>query len=1043
MALEDSSSESADSDMPSFEDSSDEELQESRQALLRGLLQALLRGSATTLRGGGPPEKRQYPLSRYFAGDTSAAPVETDWSAKRAKRSAGRPASSGAVSAESPGPASSSAPETPSSLAASTPHAAALRRGGSTESVASSSSLAPLALFQDSSSPHATPVTAHAQGKQVELRSELVRLWRGLEAPDGEARLEDVETRVVAIRQELHKLHGALGGEAGVLGGRPQSLVPRGTNGGDTSNRALPGGERKRRDYKAWEALKMIAWMEDKMKSGLDPTQFWRQACMRYDAPRKTLQKVLEKKSFYQGEVQKRSLGAGGALRVRGSKVFLSRTKGQCTGEGCRAAGAGRKDYFKHIKAAIKVWAEEERAYGHRLSRTDFTDEFIERATQEAEALQVKIKAAEASDAEVTWKRMLEERLQRLKHQSKYLHTFGDRLIQACSFRLLRPQRLTQLGFAEERALAKMTWQMLDRAIWLAACSPGETLENFVANPSEFARGRQTLVLGFSDQVPWWVGFENQKQLYHAAETASRKEKGHDFRELQQRGALSQAHWSEAQDGMTQNRGCQVSGSEKLRITLELRQLIFDYFSGDSREPRGEIGPTAIIVSGAHGRLSNISPEGTFIEDEVFYFQDKRIERQAGKSARGLMKSWRVLREAEPHLFENVVVYQQPAAFLDNVIHKWMLEDLASRYPRTVWQRDALAAHMAPEAVEAMFVSWQVPSYIGGHMTPVLQITDTDFAAPFKASARRAKDDLRSLLKKRAREEGVKEAFVTGNREMLLILQRSLKEMREKNAAEKTVLKAARRNGLLAYRPQAKPGEDMMKLVKCDEQPWSADFPEGNHRMKGEWLASRYDWLDQDGIPLEPDFSEVKAAKNMVDLAEASYCRMLKDETDPLEMVLEGALEDADAAIEKQKHPAERRLQTRVDQLVSQKTSKQENTRVEKRLQKMTTSALRSKLKRSVAGDLEEGVTRRQLLQRLVPVASKGKSKKGSQGKPSLKNKPSAKRKAAKKNAQKNSKKTLDETKAHGKGKTLIWKHGIFVKHLFCQCKYIENLNFY
>ena len=68
---------------------------------------------------------------------------------------------------------------------------------------------------------------------------------------------------------------------------------------------------------------------------------------------------------------------------------------------------------------------------------------------------------------------------------------------------------------------------------------------------------------------------------------------------------------------MSQLRGNQESGAEKYRITVELAQVVRNYFDAEL-DPVGELAQTLVIVPGTHARLSNISDEGTFLKDEVF-----------------------------------------------------------------------------------------------------------------------------------------------------------------------------------------------------------------------------------------------------------------------------------------------------------------------------------------------------------------------------------------------------------------------------------------
>ena len=95
---------------------------------------------------------------------------------------------------------------------------------------------------------------------------------------------------------------------------------------------------------------------------------------------------------------------------------------------------------------------------------------------------------------------------------------------------------------------------------------------------------------------------------------------------------------SEAGGGKTQKRGHGVSEQEMYRVTFEVTQVVDNYFNS-SEEPKGRVLPSALVLSGSHARLSNLSDEGTFVKDEHFTFRGKEVLRRAGSSARGLLKA--------------------------------------------------------------------------------------------------------------------------------------------------------------------------------------------------------------------------------------------------------------------------------------------------------------------------------------------------------------------------------------------------------------------
>ena len=67
-------------------------------------------------------------------------------------------------------------------------------------------------------------------------------------------------------------------------------------------------------------------------------------------------------------------------------------------------------------------------------------------------------------------------------------------------------------------------------------------------------------------------------------------------------------------EGQNQTRGQETANAEKYRITVELRQVILNYWH-PGKDPAGIPGPTAIVVAGKHCRLSNIAKNGTWKEN--------------------------------------------------------------------------------------------------------------------------------------------------------------------------------------------------------------------------------------------------------------------------------------------------------------------------------------------------------------------------------------------------------------------------------------------
>ena len=216
----------------------------------------------------------------------------------------------------------------------------------------------------------------------------------------------------------------------------------------------------------------------------------------------------------------------------------------------------------------------------------------------------------------------------------------------------------------------------------------------------------------------------------------------------------------------------------------------------------------------------------------------QRIQRKAGTSSGKIMHSWVELRKIKPQLFEGLEIYQQPSAWVDEVIHSWSLEALAEKYPCSVWSRDSLSTHMTSHIQTCLYWCQALLHIIAGGMTPVLQLADTDFTFPFKAALRRAHERLLSVLKLRSKAAGTSEHLKYSAEDLLTVLQEGMKDVRDLNAQNNLTLAGLRRNGFLAYRPSLSRGV----LERSGAQAWAQRLCEGSHRYLPQWLSDLYSW---------------------------------------------------------------------------------------------------------------------------------------------------------------------------------------------------------
>ena len=133
------------------------------------------------------------------------------------------------------------------------------------------------------------------------------------------------------------------------------------------------------------------------------------------------------------------------------------------------------------------------------------------------------------------------------------------------------------------------------------------------------------------------------------------------------------------------------------------------------------------------------------------------------------MKTWVDLRSQFPYLFTDIKVYQQPAAWMDEIVTAWSIEELQERCPQCVHQRDLFGSALADVNKKKMQLAHQIPTWIAGKMTPVLQLTDTDLAHPMKAAAQAAKKVIAHDMRIAGQINGQKPTFTCGPKQMMQI----------------------------------------------------------------------------------------------------------------------------------------------------------------------------------------------------------------------------------------------------------------------------------
>ena len=122
-------------------------------------------------------------------------------------------------------------------------------------------------------------------------------------------------------------------------------------------------------------------------------------------------------------------------------------------------------------------------------------------------------------------------------------------------------------------------------------------------------------------------------------------------------------------------------------------------------------------------------------------------------------------------------------------------------FPFVFHSRGLCASFLSKTAREASFWSQEVCQWIGGKLSAVMQVTDTDVAFPFKAAASRPQATVRRELREKAFEEKTPCILKRGPYEILRITYEVICHIEQQNLEQEVLLTAMRRNGYLACCP--------------------------------------------------------------------------------------------------------------------------------------------------------------------------------------------------------------------------------------------------
>ena len=643
-----------------------------------------------------------------------------------------------------------------------------IRRTGSDEHVA---------LVQISNAPSASPATSKADSssskKQASLHSFLTSppssSRKVIQHPLFSKRVqESKEMRVLKELQEKYndqllnqnqqqeegvvkqKITWA---EFGKMGGRPSATVRkglRGLGGGKRSNRKGHLEESRKKEFTAFQKMKIAEDINEKINQGLLQDQgqkkFWPSEAKKLGINSERLRDIMARQDMWKHLVIKHQLGRSG------KKIRKNASKYQ------RASGGGRKREFQPQINQLKDWLDRERSAGHSISKEDVIKEMESlihiRAEQCIINAQQQDQRPESAKAWENEAKMSHQRINKLEESKQYRQQYATSLIKWIGAKAYQKEQSAEISPQEEKIRAQLTWQGVDHKLWLMGASSLQELESagIVSDPSSVISNRSLLSIGMSDQVPIWAKAMPSRMIFSEHELA-----GHRYQERQKISQLREEIEAAAkmikqrseEDGehppqiigevLPEDHKKLLSGSktsrtesavEKWRITYEARQRISN-ITGNG-PPVGSVEKGLLIFPGSHASLDQLDHDGKYIQDVSFQVGEKITEHKKGSKCRGLQ--WAVkMRKDHPELISKVDIMQQPSANCDAIILSWIIQQQINREPASLFIRDCFSAAFADEVKSVQFLGNQASTEILGKLTQRIQVTDTDFARSFKS----------------------------------------------------------------------------------------------------------------------------------------------------------------------------------------------------------------------------------------------------------------------------------------------------------------------
>ena len=522
----------------------------------------------------------------------------------------------------------------------------------------------------------------------------------------------------------------------------------------------------------------------------------------------------------------------------------------------------------------------EEKHYGHACNDEDIAWMWKELLSERAvHLMRYKVEMEqEGKDLDAKQKKMLEvlkKRLENFGEKTAYAQMKKD-LLHNIGRVSVPVARKTTLSSEEEKIRSKLTWMDHDYMQWVCACSI-EELEQVVCEPKKFQANLHKHVLEYEDEIGVFIGM--RKNTITVDEDEHEQKKKRYKLNSKTVGGIEEIKKleKEAGGGMKQQRGPEEKGQDKKRITLLHRLILADTVQGNGRrkKPRGRLERTVIVLPGIHCNADYFD----IVDNVAVWNRDWSVEVNGetvayykGKKLGVIANQLQMIKKAFPELMQRFLVLQQPAAFRDEIIVGWCMEDLHRREKYVLQQHDLLGCQ-STAAIKQKRWSYMIPDAIlAGEMTASEQLTDIMIAHYVKYIARQEMPRIRQWLKERAKKKKTEVKYAIGSLEILLIAKAIDEALEKWLETYDFIFYGARQGGHLAYLPDVDAVPPKMITVEEAAKHWPDEvLPEGmdpkkappkvpmlgGGKLDADWLQGRYDWKDAEGRPLKPDWKEM------------------------------------------------------------------------------------------------------------------------------------------------------------------------------------------